>query len=114
MYWPGLDEAARSAAMAALSAWVGQMRRWHPDYFGAVAECWASHPEAVVELSNAMGEYIRIYQREKPLLADALVFYDRWLPGMLRRLAEVMRACGPAGCSKRSQLPYESWRANLA
>ncbi len=113
VYWPGLEEAARSAAMGALSAWVGHMRRWHPDYFGMVAECWASHPEAVVELSNVMGEYVRIYQREEPLLADALVFYDRWLPRMLRRLAEVMRSCGPAGCSKRSQLPYESWRANL-
>jgi hypothetical protein len=109
IYWPGLDEAARSAALEALSAWVNQMRQWHPGYFAVVAECWPGHPEAVVELSNVMGEHTQIYQREKPPLADALVFYDRWFPGMLRRLAEVMRACGPAGCSKRARLPYESW-----
>ena len=105
IYWPGLDEAARSAALEVLSAWVNQMRQWHPGYFAVVAECWPGHPEAVAELSNVMGEHTRIYQRDKPPLADALVFYDRWLPGMLRRLAEVMRACGPAGCSKRVPAP---------
>jgi hypothetical protein len=114
VYWPGLDAAARSAGLEVLSAWVIQMRRWHPGYFAVVAECWPGHPEAVVELSNVMGEYTRIYRRDKPPLADALVFYDRWLPGMLRRLNEVMRSCGPAGCTKSSRLPYESWRADLA
>lgn len=113
IYWPGLNEAARSAALEVSSAWVNQMRQWHPGYFSVVAQCWPGHPEAVVELSNVMGEHTRIYQGDKPPLADALVFYDRWLPGMLRRLAEVMRACGPAGCSKRARLPYESWQAGL-
>jgi hypothetical protein len=113
IYWPGLDEAARLAALEVLSAWVNQMRQWHPGYFAVVAECWPGHPEAVVELSNVMGEHTRIYRKEQPPLADALVFYDRWLPGMLRRLAEVMRACGPAGCSKSSRLPYKSWKASL-
>jgi hypothetical protein len=113
IYWPGLDEAARSAALEVSSAWVNQMRQWHPGYFSVVAQCWPGHPEAVVELSNVMGEHTRIYQGDKPPLADVLVFYDRWLSGMLRRLAEVMRACGPAGCSKRARLPYESWQAGL-
>jgi hypothetical protein len=108
VYWPRLDEGAHTAALLFLSAWVDQMRQWHPGYFAVVAECWPSHPEAVTELSNVMGEHTRIYKKDKPPLTDALVFYDRWLPGMLRRLAEVMRACGPAGCSKRSRFPYES------
>src|SRR5215469_1173062 len=43
VYWPGLDEATRSAALEVLSAWVGQMRQWHPSYFAAVAECWPGH-----------------------------------------------------------------------
>jgi hypothetical protein len=78
IYWPGLDEAARSAALEVLSAWVNQMRQWHPGYFAVVAECWPGHPEAVVELSNVMGEHTRIYQREATACR---------CPGVLRPLA---------------------------
>jgi hypothetical protein len=36
-----------------------------------------------------------------PPLADALILYDRWLPGMLRRCSEVKKSCGPAGCARK-------------
>ncbi|HYB17048.1 MAG TPA: hypothetical protein VEF71_16445 [Streptosporangiaceae bacterium] len=84
------------------------MRQWHPSYFAAVADCWASHPEVVIELHNLMTEYTRIYRREHPPLADALLLYDRWLPGMLRRCGQVMKDCGPAGCVLKRQLAYRA------
>lgn len=110
-WWPSLDQDAQAAAMPVLDGWLRIMREWHPSYFAPVTDCWASHPEVVIELHNVMTEFTRVYRMKHPPLADALVLYDRWLPGMLRRCGEVMKSCGPAGCArKRHQLgrqPYE-------
>ncbi len=75
----------------------------------------------MIELHNVMTEFTRIYRRENPPLADAMLLYDRWLPGMLRRCAEVMKNCGPAGCfrhrprssasTKVSRRTFDRWRA---
>jgi hypothetical protein len=106
--WPNLDADAKTAAMTELARWVAVMRQWHPSYFAAVADCWASHPEVVIELHNLMTEYTRIYRTKHPPLADALLLYDRWLPGMLRRCGQVMKDCGPAGCVLKRQLMYRA------
>jgi len=106
--WPALDADARTTEMAVLTKWVSLMRQWHPTYFEAVADCWKSHPEAVIELDNVMTEFTRIYRTEHPPLADAMLLYDRWLPGMLRRCGDVMKTCGPAGCSKTRQFMYRA------
>ncbi len=105
-FWPVLDADARTAKLAVLTEWVTVMRQWHPAYFEPVADCWASHPEVVIELHNVMTEFTRIYRRENPPLADTLLLYDRWLPGMLRRCHDVMKSCGPAGCSRTRQFMY--------
>lgn len=104
--WPALDADAKTAALAVLTEWVAVMRQWHPSYFEPVAECWASHPEVVIELHNVMTEFTRIYRRKHPPLADSLLLYDRWLPAMLRRCHDVMKSCGPAGCARTRQLMY--------
>ena len=107
--WPALDGDAKDAALALLAEWVTVMREWHPSYFEPVADCWASHPEVVIELHNVMTEFTRIYQMTRPPLADAMLLYDRWLPGMLRRCRDVMKNCGPAGCSRNRQPLYDTW-----
>ncbi len=38
--------------MFLLAEWLKVMRQWHPSYFAPVADCWASHPEVVIELNN--------------------------------------------------------------
>ena len=106
--WPALDADAQTAALADLADWVSRMRQWHPSYFASVPGCWASHPEAVIELHNVMTEYARVYRTQHPPLADALLLYDRWLPGMLRRCGEVMKSCGPAGCARDRHLLYKA------
>ena len=107
-FWPVLDADARTAKLAVLTEWVTVMRQWHPSYFEPVAGCWASHPEVVIELHNVMTEFTRVYRKQHPPLADALLLYDRWLPGMLRRCHDVMKSCGPAGCTKQRQLMYKA------
>jgi hypothetical protein len=112
--WPALDADAKKTALAALTEWVAVMRRWHPSYFEPVADCWASHPEAVIELDNVMTEFTRIYRMEHPPLADTLLLYDRWLPGMLRRCHDVMKICGPAGCANDRNLRYQALYQDIA
>jgi len=104
--WLALDPDAKTAEMAVLTEWVAVMRQWHPSYFEPVADCWASHPEVVIELHNVMTEFTRVYRRNHPPLADTLLLYDRWLPCMLRRCHDVMKSCGPAGCARTRQLMY--------
>jgi hypothetical protein len=108
-FWPTLDADAKKTALKQLGEWVAVMRRWHPSYFERVAACWASHPEVVIELHNVMTEFTRIYRRDNPPLADAILLYDRWLPAMLRRCADVMKTCGPTGCSRQRQAIYDTW-----
>jgi hypothetical protein len=103
--WPALDADARDAATAALADWVGHMRHWHPTYFHAVTDCWATHPEVVIELHNLMTEFTRIYRIPHPPLPDALLFYDRWLPGTLRRCREVLKDCS-VRCARERDLDY--------
>jgi hypothetical protein len=106
-FWPVLDADAKTTKLAVLTEWVAVMRQWHPSYFEPVADCWTSHPEVVIELHNVMTEFTRVYRRKHPPLADALLLYDRWLPGMLRRCGEVLKNCGPAGCVKTRHLYYQ-------
>ena len=112
--WPALDADAKTAAMAVLTEWVTLMRRWHPSYFEHMADCWASHPEVVIELHNVMTEFTRIYRMTHPPLADTLLLYDRWLPGMLRRCHDAMKTCGPAGCSQQRQRMYKALYQDIA
>jgi hypothetical protein len=43
-----------------------------------------------------------VYDGERPDLARALEFYDRWLPGTMRRIAAITRSCVPE-CAMRRQ-----------
>ena len=46
--------------------------------------------------------------------ANALLLYDRWLPGMLRRCHDVMKTCGPAGCANDRNLRYQALYQDIA
>jgi hypothetical protein len=107
--WPTLDAEAKKAAISLLAEWVNLMREWHPSYFEPLTDCWASHPEVVIELHNVMTEFTRIYRSKHPPLAEAMLLYDRWLPGMLRRCGQVMKNCGPAGCANYRNSIYAPW-----
>lgn len=65
-----------------------------------VKGCWRNHRAAVWELGNLHQEWKRIYGSDNPPLADALTWFDRWLPGVQIRLRDQMSACNPkAGCT---------------
>jgi hypothetical protein len=107
-YWLGLSGDELAAELAELRTWVERVARveW-PGYMDRIAPCWANHPEAVRELSNLMTEWTRIYgDPDNRPLQDALWFYERWLPGVLSRLAQVVK-CDVAGC--RLTRPSPPW-----
>jgi hypothetical protein len=107
-FWLGLGEEERAERLAELRGWVEHVARvqW-PGYVSRLPPCWPSHPEAVWELSNLMTEWSRIYgDPDSRPLQDALVFFDRWLPGVLSRLAAAVR-CDAAGCLQAARHPAQ-------
>jgi regulator of replication initiation timing len=97
--WWCVGEAEGRAMLAELHEWVdGFARRHYPGYMARLPRCWASHPEAVWELSTLHAEWTRIYGDEDNRdLQGALAWHDKWLPGVLGRLAAAVK-CDEAGC----------------
>ena len=104
-YWLDLDRKAYVAQLAELRGWVDTVLR--PNYGGyELRDCWPSHIHVTWELSTLAAEWHRTYSGQRPDLPRALEFYDRWLPGTMRRVNEFTRACvGQCGLSRR--MPHD-------
>jgi len=90
--WLGLDREAYLAELAKLRHWVDTVLRQH--YSGyELRDCWPCHIHAVCELSTLAAAWQHAYGGQRPDLARALDFYDRWLPGTMRRVAHITSAC---------------------
>jgi hypothetical protein len=100
-YWLRLQDAEYRSRLAELHSWVEQfLRVQYPDSTSRLRACWASHPEAIWELSTLMTEWIRVYGDERNRdLSGALWFHERWLPGVLARLARAIH-CDESGCRR--------------
>jgi hypothetical protein len=93
-YWIGMDRDTYHAQLAGLRRWADTVLR--PHYGGyELADCWPRHIQAIWELSTLAGEWHRTYSGTRPDLARALEFYDRWLPGTMRRITHITRTCRP-------------------
>ena len=75
------------------------MRREYGGY--QLPACWANHPHAIWELSTLAAEWHRTYSGSRPSLDRALEFHDRWLPGTMRRIADITRRCNPECAARR-------------
>jgi hypothetical protein len=99
--WVGLDRDTYIARLADLQRWADTVLR--PHYGGyELPECWPRHIHAVWELSTLAAEWHRTYAGTRPDLARALEFYDRWLPGTMRRVTDITRTCMPQCATLRS------------
>ena len=91
-YWIGLDRQAFSAQLAELRRWVDTVLRQH--YSGyELRDCWPSHIDAIWQLSTLAAAWHHAYGGPRPDLARALEFYDRWLPGTMRRIEAITCNC---------------------
>jgi hypothetical protein len=97
-YWLDYFDDQYLAELAKLDEWVTGVLV--PIYAPAeIKGCWPNHQAAIWELSTLAAEWKRIYDRKWPLLAGALTWHDRWLPGTVRRLAPVMKDCTENHCT---------------
>ena len=85
--------------LAELRGWVEEFaRRHYPGYMTRLPSCWANHPEAVWELSTLSAEWERVYgDPDNRDLPGALMWHDKWFPGVLARLAASIK-CDQGGC----------------
>ena len=98
-YWIGLSPQDHAAQLAELRQWADTvLRREYGGY--QLPACWANHPHAIWELSTLAAEWHRTYGSNRPSLDRALEFHDRWLPGTMRRIADITRRCNPE-CAAR-------------
>jgi hypothetical protein len=97
--WWCVGAAEGKAMLAELRGWVEEFaRRHYPGYMTRLPRCWASHPEAVWELSTLHAEWERVYSDpDNRDLQGALTWHDKWFPGSLSRLAASIK-CDEAGC----------------
>ncbi len=108
-YWIGLDRDTYTTRLADLRHWADTVLRQH--YGGyELAGCWSRHVHAIWELSTLAAEWHRTYGGTRPDLARALDFYDRWLPGTMRRITSITGNCVPQcvmlrGPGDRAALP---------
>ncbi len=92
--WIGLDRDTYNARLAELRRWADTVLRQH--YGGyELRDCWPRHIHAIWELSTLAAEWHRTYGGPRPDLARALDFYDRWLPGTMRRITSITGNCIP-------------------
>ena len=91
-FWIGLDRQAYLAQLAGVQRWADTVLRQHySDY--ELRDCWPNHIHAVWELSTLAAAWQHAYVGQRPGLARALEFHDRWLPGTMRRVAHITSAC---------------------
>jgi hypothetical protein len=95
--WHELDPQQYGAHLADLAAWLEAFLTAYPSAAASVRPCWKDHRDAVTELGLIWCEFIRIYATERPSLDEALVFHDRWLPGVLKRVQQITTQCA-TGC----------------
>jgi hypothetical protein len=110
--WDNLDPADRARELSRLQNWVTKILVPHYCQGGVftLANCWDRHPEALWELGNLAAQWRRIYDRERPNLALALEFFDRWLPSVMRHLADMTQHCTPQCTAGDSR---HRWHAGL-
>ena len=99
--WIGLDRQAYEAQLAELRQWADTVLR--QNYSGyELRDCWPCHIHAIWELSTLAAAWHHTYSGNRPDLGRALEFYDRWLPGTMRRVAHITRTCIPQCVMLRS------------
>ena len=93
--WDNLDRDARPRQLAALREWVTKILipGWVDGGGYELAGCWDRHEQALWELGAIAVRWRQAYDRDRPDLALALEWQDRWLPGAMRRIAEATRDC---------------------
>lgn len=107
-FWLGLSKEEHTARLAEVRTWVDRVASvQYPTYFSKLPPCWTAHAELVLEISNMMTEWTRVYaDPDNRPLQDALWFHERWLPDFLSRVERWFR-CDVSGCRLARSQPWD-------
>jgi hypothetical protein len=96
-FWLTMTQQDRDEKDSELCDWVDTvLRTQYPSYLtGQIRPCWPRHPEARWELTCLYQLWTQAYLSTQPSTQHAAEWHDRWLPGVLHRLAPIMRHCDP-------------------
>jgi hypothetical protein len=105
-YWLGVDADTYTRQLTELRHWADTVLR--QQYGGyELRDCWPRHIHAIWELSTLAAEWHRTYSGKRLNLDRALEFYDRWLPGTMRHIAQITVKCVPQCATQpRAGNPY--------
>jgi hypothetical protein len=94
-FWLTMTDQKRDERLSELADWVETvLRTQYPGYLaGQIRPCWPNHPEATWELAWLYQLWTLAYLTRRPAPKDAADWHDRWSPGVLRRLSQVMGQC---------------------
>jgi hypothetical protein len=97
-FWLTLDDQTRQDKLGELTDWVNTvLRTQYPAYLTSqIRPCWPNHPEALWELTWLYQLWSHAYLTKRPAPKNAADWHDRWTPGVLRRLGQVMNPCESA------------------
>jgi hypothetical protein len=104
-FWLTMTEQRRSEQFSELFDWVETvLRTQYPDYLAdQIRPCWPNHPEARWEIAWLYQLWSHVYLTDGAAPRDAADWHDRWSPGALRRLGQVMSRCAHA-CQRQPNL----------
>lgn len=93
-FWLTMSDEERDEKLSELSDWVETVLRvQYPGYLAdQIKPCWLNHPEARWELAWLYQLWSLSYLSEQTP-KDAADWHDRWVPGVIRRLQQVMSDC---------------------
>jgi hypothetical protein len=94
-FWLTMTSQQHDDRLAELTDWVETvLRTQYPGYLdGQIRPCWPSHPEARWELTWLYQLWTQAYLTPRPAAKDAADWHDRWSPGVMRRVSQIMRQC---------------------
>ena len=97
-FWLTMPEPEQQQKLAELTDWVDTVLRvQYPAYLAdQLKPCWPNHPEALWELTWLYQLWTHAYLTRQSTPKDAADWHDRWLPGVIRRLADVLNRCHAA------------------
>jgi len=101
-FWLTMSEQESDAKLGELVDWVeAVLRKQYPDYLtNQLRPCWPNHPEARWELAWLYQLWTLSYLARRSSPKDAADWHDRWLPGIRRRLSDIMTRCD-RGCRRQ-------------
>jgi hypothetical protein len=94
-FWLTMTGQKRDERLGELSDWVQTvLRTQYPGYLAdQIRLCWPNHPEARWELAWLYQLWTLAYLTSRPAPKNAADWHDRWSPGVIRRLSQIMRQC---------------------